>query len=114
MTARVDVRAAGYTAEQLPGEYQRLLDAASNVPGVQSASLAASGIAQGGRRISGFSVQGRRLAVGTNNAQENFVTPNFFRTTGMTLLRGRDFNSGDAKGRMAVAIVSVLEREQQQ
>jgi predicted permease len=106
VTARVDVRAAGYTPEQLPGEYRRLLDAARGVPGVQSASLAAFGIANGGRRTSGFAVPGRPLQPGQNEGQENYVSPAFFRTTGMTLLRGRDFTSADTKDTPQVAIVS--------
>lgn len=106
VTARVDVRAAGYTPEQLPGEYRRLLDAATGTPGVQSASLASFGIANGGRRTSGFAVPGRQIAPGQNVAQENAVSPGFFRTTGITLLRGRDFTTADDAGRPGVAIVS--------
>jgi predicted permease len=106
VSARVDVRSAGYTIPQLRGENQRLLDAASGVPGVQSASLSAMSMVNGGRRISGFAVPGRALTPGRNAAQENFVTPGYFRTTGMTLLRGRDFSSADTKGTPEVAIVS--------
>jgi predicted permease len=107
VTARVDVRAAGYTVEQLPGEYRRLLDAASGVPGVQSAGLAAFGIANGGRRTSGFAVGGHPLAPNQNIAQENYVTPGYFHTVGMRLLRGRDFTSADTPDKTPrAAIVS--------
>ena len=106
ITARVDIRAAGYSPEQLPGEYQRLLDAASSVPGVQSASLAAYGVANGGRRTSGFGVAGRQLAPGQGFGQETFVSPGFFKTAGIKLIAGRDFSSADTRDRPDVAIVS--------
>jgi predicted permease len=106
VTARIDVRAAGYTPDQLPGEYQRLLDAARSVPGVSSASLALTGIANGGRRTSGFGVPGRPLPPNQNVAQDNFVTPDFFRTNGIALQRGRDFNSGDTQDHAGVVVVS--------
>jgi predicted permease len=106
VTARVDVRAAGYTVEQLPGEYRRLLGAASGVPGVQFAGLAAFGIANGGRRTSGFAVGGRPLPPNQNVAQENYVTPGYFRTVGMHLVRGRDFTTADTRDKPVVAIVS--------
>jgi predicted permease len=106
VTARIDVRAAGYTPDQLPGEYQRLLNAAIGTPGVTSASLALTGVANGGRRTSGFGVPGRPLKPGQNNAQENYVTPDFFKTNGINLLKGRNFDSGDTQDHMQVVIVS--------
>jgi predicted permease len=60
----------------------------------------------GGRSIGGFTVPGRSFAPGQNSGQANYVTPEFFRTVGMPLLRGREFSDADRSGAANVAIVS--------
>jgi predicted permease len=106
VTARVDLRAGGYPVEQLPALYDRLAQEVGALPGVHSVSLSAYGLATGFRRISGFTVPGRSLTPPHNAAQENFVSPAFFTTVGMRLLRGRDFAESDRNGAPRVAIVS--------
>jgi predicted permease len=106
VTARMDMRAAGYSLEQLPAMHQRLLDAARGVPGVQSASLSLIGLGPGQMLISGFSVPGRTIPPDQTQAQENFVSPGYFRTVGIPLLRGRDFTAADTKGRQRVVVVT--------
>jgi predicted permease len=105
ITARIDSRSAGYTVDRLPGFHQKLLEAARTVPGVQSASLSMHAIG-GGRRTSAFAVPGRRMQPGQSGGQENSVTPGYFRTMGISLLRGRDFTTADVADRPAVALVS--------
>jgi predicted permease len=104
VTARVDMLAAGYSYDELPGVHQRLLDAVRAVPGVQSASLARFGISMG-QSISTYAGD-RPLPTGRNRGQENAVSPGYFRTMGIPLLRGRDFTSADVKSNPSVAIVS--------
>ena len=104
--ARLDVRAAGYTYEQLPGLYQRILDATRAVPGVRSASLSLNSLAGGGRRTGGFLVPGRELPPGGRAGQVNHVTPDYFATTGIVLLRGRNFTDADREGAPQVCIIS--------
>ena len=106
VTAQVDIRAAGYTIEQLPAAYQRLLAAAEAVPGVQSAALAMHPLGTGQRRTSGFSIPGRKIPPNQNLAQENFVTPGYFRTTGITLQRGREFTTADTRDAPGVIVVN--------
>jgi predicted permease len=106
ITARLDLRSGGYPVEQLPSLYERLQREVAAVPGVRSVSLSAYGVLTGFQRISGFTVPGRTLAPGTNSAQENFVSPEFFSTVGMRLLRGREFTALDRDGAPRVAIVS--------
>ncbi|MFL5579012.1 MAG: ADOP family duplicated permease [Gemmatimonadaceae bacterium] len=106
VAARLDIRAAGYTYEQLPALYARLLDAARAIPGVQSASLSLHGLAAGGRRTSGFVVPARTDSPGERPAQENFVTPDYFRTVGMTLVSGRAFTERDTKDAPKVAVIT--------
>ena len=91
VVARLDVRAAGYDSAALPALYDRLLGAASVIPGVRSASLSLNALAGGGTRTSGFAVPGRTLPPGeSSTAQENYVTPDYFSTIGMTLAHWDD------------------------
>lgn len=106
ITAGLDIRSTGFPAEQLPALYARLQQEVAAVPGVRTVSLSTYGVATGFRRISGFTVPGRSIAPGTNSAQENFVSPEFFSTVGLRLLRGRDFTESDRDGAPRVAIVS--------
>ena len=106
VTARVDIRAAGYTHEQLPAMYDKLLSAARAVPGVRSASLSMIGLGEGGQRISGFNVPGRALEPAQRPAQENFVTPDFFATTGVTFVAGRGFTAADRKDSPRVIVLT--------
>src|SRR5688572_28315001 len=106
VTASVDVRAAGYEPERLPALYQRLREEVAAVPGVRSASLSVHGLAGGLRRISDFTVPGRSLDPGDRQGQEVSVTPGFFATTGMVLLRGRDFTDADRADAPSVAVIS--------
>lgn len=106
VTARLDLRSGGFTVQQLPSLYERLRREVGALPGVQSVSLSAYGVASGFQRISGFTVPGRPLTPPSNSAQENFVSPEFFSTVGMRLLRGRAFTEQDRDGSPRVAIVS--------
>jgi predicted permease len=106
ITALIDVRAAGYRPDQLPAMYDRLLQAVSAVPGVRAASLSLSGPASGSQRISAFTVPGRDLSPPERQGQENSVTPAFFETVGLPLIKGRPFNAADRAGSPQVAIIS--------
>ena len=106
ITARIDVRAAGYDPARLPALYERLLGAVTSVPGVRSASLSFLGVATGAQTTRSYRVPGRTLAPGEDVAQENLVTPDFFTTVGMPLLQGRGFTAADRAGAPEVAIMS--------
>jgi len=105
ITARLDVRAAGYDSTELPALYDRILTRAAAVPGVQSASLSVHGFAAS-IGTSAFLVPGRTLPPGKNNAQLNHVTPDYFATAGMSLTRGRAFTRADRADGPRVAIVN--------
>ena len=103
VVARIDVLAAGYTNEQLPALYERLTSAARNLPGVRSVALSWLVLGGGGRSTSTFAREGQE---GRKLGQVNYVTPEFFRTVGMALLRGREFNDADRGDDETVVIVS--------
>ena len=106
VTARFDPRLAQVSEEQMPALYDRLLDEARRIPGVQGASLALTGPATGSWRVSSFIVEGQeRRAPGEDTAREEFVEPGYFGVLGMPILRGRDFSSEDgAKAPDAIVV----------
>jgi len=84
---------------------QRMLDAAGTVPGVRYVSLAAS--------IPFWSNEGRRLyvpGVDSVNRLGRFIlqagTPDYFRTMGTRIIRGRPFDATDRVGSPPVVVVS--------
>jgi predicted permease len=107
LEARIDPRGAGYAADALPGLHQRLLGAVSAVRGVRSVSLSMHGLGVGAQRLGGFTVPGvERPPEWNRQGQENFVTPEYFATVGMVLLKGRDFTDADREGAPRVSVVS--------
>jgi predicted permease len=101
--ARIEPRVAGYQYAELPGLYRRLLDAVGGVPGVRSVALSLDGFA-GAQRIGGYRVPGVTRPAGPG--QENYVTPGYFATVGIVLLRGREFSDADRDGVPRVSVVS--------
>ncbi|HEX7939966.1 MAG TPA: FtsX-like permease family protein, partial [Gemmatimonadaceae bacterium] len=112
VTALIDVRAAGIGYDQLPPLYQRLLESVRAVPGVRSASLSLTGLATGSRRTSDYTIPGRDLPPAQRLGQENTVSPGFFETAGIPLLKGRAFTDADNASAPKVAIVSLTAAKQ--
>jgi predicted permease len=96
VTARLDVRSLGYTAEQRQTLYERILDRMRQVPGVTSASLSLNGPLAGPERIGGFGIEGYTPAQGERlRSNEETVTEDYFETVGLRLLKGRFFGPED-------------------
>jgi predicted permease len=96
VTARLDVRSLGYTAEQRQALYERVLDRMRQIPGVTSASLSLNGPLAGPERIGGFSIEGYTPAQGERlSSNEEVVTEDYFDTVGLRPLRGRLFGPED-------------------
>jgi predicted permease len=114
----VDPQLIGYGREQIGGLYKQMLERIDAVPGVTSVSLSRQGL------LSGSGTQGSIVVPGfTPPPQENQLTrsgdradldvpflsqvgPNFFRTLGMTIVRGRDFTAYDNETAPKVAVVN--------
>jgi putative ABC transport system permease protein len=77
------------------------------VPGVRSVGLSMHGLGVGAQQFSDFTVPGvDRPPDFKRQGQENYVTPGYFVTVGMTLLRGREFTAADRLGGPKVTVVS--------
>jgi predicted permease len=96
LTARLDVRGAGYSAPERQELYRRLATTLKTVPGVESVSFSLNGPLGGSQRISGLVVEGYtpgpKEQVRTN---EEFVTDAYFETVGLRVLAGRGFAPED-------------------
>ncbi|HEV1993080.1 MAG TPA: ABC transporter permease, partial [Candidatus Acidoferrum sp.] len=90
--------------------YENVLDNLTQRPGVQSAavSLTVPLGNQSGPNDGQVVIEGRPLPAGTPAPKVDFrvVSPNYFRTMGITQIRGRDFTSDDKADRPPVAIVN--------
>ena len=96
LTARVDVRGAGYSPEERLALYRRVIARLEALPGVESASFSANGPLANSSRISSLSVEGytpgRDERLRTN---EEVVTERYFETVGLKLVDGRLFAPED-------------------
>lgn len=88
--------------------YNRVLTGVRALPGVQSAAYITGLPMVMTGRITAIAIPGRALPAGFRNevASIRFVTPEYFRTMGIPLRRGRDIEEGDINGRPGVAVVS--------
>ena len=107
LTVPVDLGLLRYRAEEGRAFYRELLSRVAAQPGVESASLVrfaqlGSSFAQGQVFAEGRSAEGDE---GTSTGF-NLVGPDYFKTMGTRLVRGRDFTEADRKGSPGVAVVN--------
>ena len=96
LTARLDVRGAGYSPAERLALYRRLTERLQALPGVRGVSFSANGPMAGSQTISGLTVEGftpdRDTRLRTN---EETVTEQYFDTVGLRLIEGRPFGPAD-------------------
>jgi predicted permease len=107
LTVPVDLGLLRYKSEEGRAFYRELLARVGAQPGVESASLVrfaqlGFSFAQGQVVAEGRSAEGGE---GTS-AGFNLVGPDYFRTMGTQLVRGRDFTEADREGAPGVAVVN--------
>jgi predicted permease len=96
VTAKLDVRALRYTAEQRQALYGRILERMRQIPGVTSASLSMNGPLAGSETIGTFGVEGYTPREGERlRSNSEVVTEDYFGTVGLRLLQGRLFGPED-------------------
>lgn len=88
--------------------YNRVLSDVRALPGVQSAAYITGLPMVMIGRVTGVVIPGREVSTTFRDevASIRFITPQYFRTMGIPLLRGRDIEDGDIQGRTPVAVVS--------
>ncbi len=105
---RVDPAAGGRSAAEAAETFDELLARARELPGVAAASLAASPPYGAMAVTMGIEVPGYapRPERGDTVVGFNFISPRYFETLGQALIRGRDLDERDARGRPLAAIVN--------
>jgi len=97
LTLSFDPNLRGYEGARARELCQQILTRAAALPGVQSASLAASIPLTLHLRMEGIVVEGHPLPTGRDGilVDANAVAPGYFQTLGIALVRGRDFSLQD-------------------
>lgn len=107
LLASVDMRLAGYKADQLSGVYRQLYDRLNSLPNVQSATIASYSPMAGTSRNSTITVRGYTPAKGEDTGVSDvYVGPRFAETLGVPLLMGREIGLQDTPTSPRVAVVN--------
>ena len=108
LTMRVPVAGARYEAPEAVQEFgDRLLERVRSLPGVRSAAIGSSAPLGSGPSSRVVRANGPRPAEGEEESPiVRAISPGYFRTLGIRLLGGRDFDDHDRTGADRVAIVN--------
>src|SRR5271165_2561759 len=106
LIVRLDPTTAGYKAEQLPVLYQQLRERLRQVPGVVNVSYSMYTPQDGDNWNDDIAIQGR-TAESTHDISVTWlrVGPDYFKTIGTPILRGRTIGEQDTPATQRVAVV---------
>ena len=104
----MDPNTVGYNEVQGRLFFKQLLDRVRALPGVESASLAFSVPMGYYNSVSQLDIAGYQPGPGQSApvSLNNVVSPGYFQTMSIALLRGRDFNDADTENSKPVAIIN--------
>jgi predicted permease len=96
------------TPEQITAFYRELTARVQALPGITSASVSTGFPVQGTGFGMGFEIEGKPVADKSQrpNTGFNMVAPDYFKTFGIHIARGRAFTEADTASSMPVAIVN--------
>ena len=108
LTFTLDLHTRYPTEQRVTAFYRELLDKLRSTPGVETASAVGTLPMTGQYSGGGFEIEGRPKPADWTEirGQYNSATPGYFRTMGIPLLRGRDFEEGDRADTPPVAIIN--------
>jgi predicted permease len=98
--------AQGYKEGQGREFYRRVLDRVEALPGVRSAALGSQSLLTAAPELDDVLLPGESEAPEGRLTMVGYVSPVYFRTLGVRLLEGRDFNPADRRDAMEVVIVN--------
>ena len=104
----IDPRGAGYTPERLPALYQALEQRFGAIPGIESVGLALYSTLEGNNWGEEVFVEGRADPGPNahNGASWDRVSPQFFKTVGQPVIRGRGITDADTATSQKIAVVN--------
>jgi putative ABC transport system permease protein len=96
------------TPEQVTAFYRELITRVQALPGITAASVSTGFPVQGTSFGMGFEIEGKPVPDKSQrpNTGFNMVTPDYFKTFGIRITRGRAFTDADTASSMPVAIVN--------
>jgi hypothetical protein len=107
VTFQIEPALNGYTLPRLKIFNKQLLEAVRATPGVKSAGFAMVPVLSGGEWDSTMSVEGHTAKDGEDTqAFMNGISSDYWKTMGVPLVEGRDFNDHDAGTKVTAAIVN--------
>jgi predicted permease len=107
LSFQLDPSLNGYTLARSKQFYQEMLESIRALPGVQSAGYARAAVLSNAAWGDGMLVEGHVATDRENtHAMVNFVSPGYFRTMGVPLLEGREFDDRDVSETNGVCIVN--------
>jgi predicted permease len=108
LSAAMNVKVGGYPPQELAALYQRLIERAESLPGVESASVAMCSLMSGCRsNADGLIFEGYQAAPDEQvMLQENRISPHYFSTVGMRIVAGRDIVAADSADPVRVAVLN--------
>ena len=107
--ASLDLQLANYDSVRGPQFTDRLLESAARLPGARTAALSAAVPLDGnGLGLGGIEVEGVETPKGRDGWDMDWsvVTPGYFGTLGIPIVRGRGFDDSDVPGRPEAAIIN--------
>jgi predicted permease len=112
VSAAIAPRLGSYDAKELPALYQRLIEGAEAIPGVESAAIAMCGLMTGCRsNVDGLIITGYDSQPGEQVVlQENRVGSKYFQTVGMRVIEGRAFDERDVDDTVAIINEAAVRR----
>jgi predicted permease len=88
--------ASGYAPDRIPPFYKSLVQRLSSEPGIQSVAFASMGLLEGNEWDSTVTVEGYQTQQGEFvNPYCNAISAGYFKTMGVPMLRGREFDARD-------------------
>lgn len=110
VAVQLDLEPRGDDDDQMRRLYRRLTERLSTVPAVRAVSLVdivpLTFSNQAYPLLPDQQVDPPREQLGAYRVSMNSVTPSYFRTVGIPLLRGRDFSNDDVPGAVRVAVIN--------
>jgi len=108
LTARIALPAASYAEpDRVVAAFQRVADAAREIPGVTAAAVTSNTPMAPGGGSNGLIPEGRPLDLkSVIQSRLRMITPDFFRAMQIPIVRGRGFSDQDRRGAPKVMIVS--------
>jgi predicted permease len=109
LVAAIDPRSSGFDLTELPALSARVVERLAGLPGIIAVSMSANGPFSGSRSRGSFHAEGYTPDPNEqmmDSKHSEWVTPEYFRTLGLTIKHGRAFGSEDSARSRRVSVIN--------